>query len=224
VGTALALATYIVAIIFYLDIIRRAFICARARGPYRMRKGPGPARAVMAVIDVVFLRRLFLVNKPLWIGEWLFHVSFVVVALGHLRFLFLSVPAWVDCFQAMSGYAGYVLSCSLLYIFIYRFAVERGRYVSSYNVFLTGVILLIGVTGILMRTAYRTDLMEIKHYVLQVLAFRPEAAPGSTVFVVHYALVLLLVACLPSHVFTAPFVTWEAQRREEEVERLLYDE
>jgi nitrate reductase gamma subunit len=222
--TALALATYLVAIIFYLDIIRRAFLCARTGESDQRRKRPSLATPIMTVIDVAFLRRLFLVNKPLWIGEWLFHVSFVVVVLGHLRFFFLSVPQWVGCFQAMSEYAGYILSFSLLYIFIYRFAVERGRDVSSYNVFLTGVIFFIGVSGVLMRTSLRPDIVEIKHFVLQVLVFRPEVAPGSPVFLVHYVLALLLIASLPSHVFTAPFVAWEARKREEEVERLLDDE
>ena len=75
-----------------------------------------------------------------------------------------------------------------------------------------------------MRNSLRPDIVEIKHFVLQVLGFRPEVAPGSPVFLVHYVLALLLIASLPSHVFTAPFVAWEARKREEEVERLLDDE
>ena len=51
----------------------------------------------MTALDVVFLGRVFVVNPALWFGEWVFHASFLLVLLRHLRYFLDPVPAWVWC-------------------------------------------------------------------------------------------------------------------------------
>ncbi len=127
------------------------------------------------------------------------------------------MPGWVAALQSLGVVAGYVLPASLLYIFVWRFAVERRKYVSYYNLFLTLMLLAVSVTGLLLRHTLRVDLVGIKEFIISVLVFRPVAElPGNWLFLVHFILVLVVVPALPSHIFTAPVTLLEARRREEE--------
>jgi nitrate reductase gamma subunit len=177
---------------------------------------------VMAGLDILFLRRLFLVNKGLWAGEWCFHISFVVVVLGHLVLAFNPVPKWVMFIRPWGLRAGYFLPFSLLYILLYRLLIERRVYLSRLNLFLTVLLLLIASTGLLMREVFGVDFLEVKEFVLRGLAFSPAPFPESRIFLAHYLLVLTLVAFLPSHIFTAPYVVYAANKREEEREGVIH--
>jgi nitrate reductase gamma subunit len=222
-GTLLSLAAYAAWAFFVARLCRHGVLWVRRRGAAEMGETT-VAGVVMAFVDVVFLRRLFLVNKVLWIGEWVFHVSFVLVLLRHLRFFFDPVPGWVAAVQTPGVYAGYALPVSLAYILLVRLTLERRKYVSSYNLFLTGTLFLIGLTGVLQRTVLWTDVVATKEFARGILALSPAGAPQNPVFLAHFVLVLVLLVTLPTHIFTAPFVTYEAWRQEEGVKRLLHDD
>lgn len=225
-GTLLALGYYAATLAFLYGVLSRFLLLWRAfRSP-----GPAgrpltkttPSAFIKAAGDVLFLGRLLRANDVLWAGEWLFHASFVLVALRHMRFLFEPVPGWIAFIQPAGIVAGYVLPFTLLYILAAKLCTER-RYASSYNFFLLALIFLISVTGILLRTAFRTDSTQVKIFILGALGFRPEAAPADFLFLAHYLLVLVLVFYLPSHIFTAPFVMLDAREREEELKRLIHE-
>ncbi len=215
-GTALAIAFYASGAVFLWKVIWRFILWASAEGG---SPGTGEEKRgfISALLDIVFLSRLLKVNPGLWWGEWFFHVSFVLVVIRHLVFFFDPVPGWVAALQSLGVVAGYVLPASLLYIFVWRFAVERRKYVSYYNLFLTLMLLAVSVTGLLLRHTLRVDLVGIKEFIISVLVFRPVAElPGNWLFLVHFILVLVVVPALPSHIFTAPVTLLEARRREEE--------
>ena len=88
---------------------------------------------------------------------------------------------------------------------------------SAHNMFLTLMILAASVTGLLMRLVLKADLVGIKTFIMGVVSLSPQSdMPASWVFVIHLLIVLVLVPALPTHIFTAPFTTIEARRREEE--------
>ena len=80
-GWLIVAATYAVIAAFYVRLGLHALSWWEAvrRSPPSAPRGIGAsARAfVGAAVDIVFLRRLLMVNPALWIGEWVFHAALV---------------------------------------------------------------------------------------------------------------------------------------------------
>lgn len=225
-GILLTLAAYGVIVIFLGVSFSRFLTLWRAERTVLRFAPPGsrltPLLVLKMVGDVFFLTRLLKTNDLLWLGEWLFHCSFVLVALQHLRFVLNPVPEWVRLLQPFGLVAGYLLPLSLLYILFMKIGREKG-YFPSYNFFLLLLLFLIAVTGLLMRTVFRTDTVAVKGFVTGIFSFTPVNSPDGIPFIIHFVLALLLVAFLPSHIFAAPFVIMEARKREEELRMILHE-
>jgi len=189
---------------------------------------PPPSRSrmqvcVLAATDVVLLGRVLNVNPALWLGEWTFHVSFLLVLLRHLRFFLDPVPAWVWCAQIPGLVAGYALPLSLAYILVVRLLTKHEKYAAPANVFLLGLVLAIGSLGVVMHAFFKPDLVDVKLFILGILRFSPAALPGSALFLLHFVLVLVLVPFLPTHLLTAPLVMLEARKRESALRLVLHE-
>jgi len=102
---------------------------------------------VLTVRDVVLFWRLLKANPTLWFGEYVFHVTFLLVTLRHLRYFMDPVPAWVWDLQLPGLIAGYVLPVSLVYILIVRSCSEREKYSSPANMLLLALLLAISGMG-----------------------------------------------------------------------------
>jgi len=219
--------TYFVVVAFYLRLgihALRWWEAARGSPPSPPRGISASARSVVgAAIDVVFLRRLLLVNPALWIGEWVFHVSLLLVILRHLRYFMNPVPVWVVWAQTPGWIAGFFLPAALLYIFAIRLVTGQEKFSSPVNLLMLLDVLAIAVTGLLMSTRSRADLTAAKLFALGIVTFRPAAPPSSVLFMIHLGLVLALILYVPSHVFTAPLTMLDARRRELDLRRLLHD-
>jgi nitrate reductase gamma subunit len=177
----------------------------------------------LAAVDVLFFGRLLMVNPALWIGEWVFHASFLLVLARHLRFFLNPVPAVVWYVQAPGLIAGYLLPLSLLYILIVRLFTKHEKYASPANVFLLGLVLVLSSLGVLMHALFTPDLVEVKLFVLGIVSFAPTAVPGSVLFVLHFCLFLALVLFLPSHIFTAPLIMLEARKQEQALHLVIHE-
>lgn len=174
-------------------------------------------------VDVIFFRRLFKVNKLLWIGSWAFHISFLLILLRHLKYFIEPVPDWIMSIQPAGEIAGYILPVSLLYILILRMMPHRDRYVSYYNLFILALLFIISMTGLLMNKFFMPDLIDVKVFIMGILIFTPEIAPESFLFFAHFLMVLVLVPYIPIHMLAAPIVTIEAGRREHELETTVHE-
>ncbi len=172
--------------------------------------------------DIFFFTRLLKTNDVLWLGEWLFHCSFLFVAMRHLRYVMNPVPVCVVWAQTAGIIAGYMLPAALLYILAVKLAVER-TYAPVYNLFLIILLLCLSATGLLMRTAARADIVDVKVFILGLVHFTPQALPGSFLFAMHFILFLLLMLYLPTHVVAAPLIMLEAREREEELKQILHE-
>jgi nitrate reductase gamma subunit len=225
-GTILTFITYIVCAVFLLRFIWHILSWFKAvKQPEVESISKKISSGVIAemLLDIVFFRRLIKTNKLLWAASWTFHISLLLVILRHLRYVMYPVPDIVMSMQTIGTAAGYVLPVSLLIILIIRAAGNRDRYLSFYNFFLLTVLLLTGITGILLKLFYRTGLVDIKAFMMGIVTFYPDTAPGSLLFIVHYVLVLILIPALPFHLIAAPVTTAEATRREKELSVVMHE-
>ncbi len=216
----LALISYVVLVVAYWKGISAIVLLFGVKEKSRAlsnedNRSPLKVLAV-ALLDIIFLRRLLRVNRTLWFGEWAFHVSFILVVLGHLRYIIEPVPSLFIHLNCISKHAGYVLPLSIIYIVLVRLKInEKGDYFSKKNLLLVTLLFTMGITGIIMRFFVRQDIIDIKHYVLGILSFNLNPLPGSPFFIIHYILFLAVLLYLPSHIIAAPMIMIEARRRED---------
>ena len=177
----------------------------------------------LTMLDVTMLGRLFIVNPALWLGEWLFHASFLLVLLRHLRFFLDPVPGWVWSMQMPGLIASYFLPMPLIYILAIRLLTKNEKYSSRANLLMLILMLVISLLGLAMYLAFKPDLAGVKLFILGILSFAPQPAPQSLLFLAHFLFALVLVVLLPSHIFTAPLVLFEARKREQELRGVMHE-
>ncbi|HET6513717.1 MAG TPA: hypothetical protein VFG09_01035 [Thermodesulfovibrionales bacterium] len=178
---------------------------------------------VSEAADIFFFRRLFRVNSILWFGEWLFHIFFFLTALRHLRYFLDPVPGWIICLQPVGICAGYLLPFALVYILALRLLTEREEYLAPSNLSVLLLLFLISITGVLMHGIVKPDVVSVKEFIIGMVTFKPVPVPKNLLFILHFALVLILVPFLPTHIFVAPFVIIEARKRDEGLGRVMHD-
>ena len=223
-GIALTLCTYPVMLTFLGVSISRFLTLWKASRTIRTimpEDSPAPLSVLKGIGDILFLTRLMEADDLLWLAEWTFHFSFVLVFLRHLRYVLEPVPGWVWHFQTPGLIAGYILPVSLLCILAIKL---RGKeYLPSYNLFLLVLLFLIGISGLLLKTIFHSDVVAAKDFMLGIFTFSPRNQPLSPLFTMHYLLVLVLFASLPFHMFAAPFVIMEARMRDEGLEKVIHE-
>ena len=138
------------------------------------------------------------------------------------RYFLDPVPAWVWSVQAPGLIAGYILPFSLAYILFVRLLGKHQKYASPGNFFLLTLVLMISSIGVLMHL-YKPNLVDVKLFILGIISFSPKPAPESVLFLVHFALVLVLVLLLPTHIFSAPLVMLKARKREQALHLIMHD-
>jgi nitrate reductase gamma subunit len=225
-GKILTVAAYCVYAAFWLRFFTHFLVWWRAA--QRLREPAGPRSTlnacVLMAVDIFLLGRILDADPALWIGEWTFHASFLLVALRHLRYFLEPVPLWVWWLQTPGLIAGYLLPVAAAYILVVRALTKLEKYSAPANLFLLTLVLLISSLGVIMHAWYKPDLVDVKLFALGALSFQPAAAPGSLLFLTHFILVLALIPFLPTHIFTAPLVMMEARKREEALRLVMHDE
>ncbi len=228
-GIILSVSAYLTLAIFSAAVFVKTAILWKAAGSSVASRGgaaaamrPSCRTALKTTGDIIFFTRLLKTNDVLWLGEWLFHCSFLFVVMRHLRYVMNPVPGCVVLAQPAGIIAGFLLPAALLYVLAVKRAVERS-YAPLYNLFLIILLLSLSATGFLMRTAARADIVDVKVFILGLVHFSPQALPGSFLFALHFILFLLLVLYLPTHVVAAPLVMLEAREREEELKQILHE-
>ncbi|MBT9168624.1 MAG: hypothetical protein DDT19_01972 [Syntrophomonadaceae bacterium] len=179
---------------------------------------------VKSLSDIIFLTRLFKVNEWLWLGEWLFHITFLMVMIRHLRYFIDPVPDWVMNFQTAGICAGYVFLLALVYIMAFKLFIEKKKYLSSYNFFLLTLLFLIAVSGFLMKNFIRTDIVNVKTFMIGVFSFKILEPPVSMLFSIHLIVSLIFLIFLPAHIIAAPLTIIDARRRDEGLEKVLHED
>jgi nitrate reductase gamma subunit len=224
-GLALSLSFYAAFLFFVAGYIARMLAWARYAP---LRPFPEKTLSLSAFLggltDILLLRRLLRVNDVLWLGEWVFHASLLVLFLSHLKYILDPVPAIIAAMEIPARVAAWLLSGSLLYIGMMKIIIEKKPYVSSYNFMLLGAMMVSGVSGLLMKYFFRADLAGIKHFTMGLVTFHVVTLPGSLMFLFHFFVFLLLLMGLPTHMFAAPLTMIEARQRDDELRYLMHEE
>jgi nitrate reductase gamma subunit len=225
-GKILILAAYVVYISFWIRFAMHALVwwrAARQLAPDTSLSLQSRLKVfALTVFDVALLGRVLKVNPALWLGEWIFHFSFLLVLARHLRYFLDPVPNWVWSMQTTGIIAGYLMPFALLYILVLRLLIKQEKYSATANLFLLGLVLFISSIGVLMHLWLRPDVVAVKLFMLGIMSFEPAAAPSSGLFLLHFGLFLVLFAFLPTHIFSAPFVMMEARKREQELRSIMH--
>ncbi len=226
-GTILILAAYAVYAAFWIRFFAHALVWWRASrrlSPQTAAPSSRVRACALAAADVFLFGRLLVANPALWLGEWVFHASLFLVLLRHLRFFLDPVPSWVWSVQQAGLIAGYVLPCALVYILVLRIVIRHEKYASAANLFLLGLVLGISSIGVLMHTWFTPNLVDAKLFALGMVCFKPVPPPQSLLFFMHFILVLILVAFVPTHILTAPLVMMQARKREGALHGVLHED
>ncbi len=148
-------------------------------------------------------------SKYLWLFGLLFHYTFLVIVIRHMRLFCGNVPGFLH--QLEAGDALFQVGAPLLYqsdiifvlaitfLFLRRLISANVRYISQpADYFPLFLILSIGITGILMRYFIRVDVINIKELAVGLATFSPKInGQIGAIFFVHIFLVCTLLAYFP---------------------------
>jgi nitrate reductase gamma subunit len=203
---------YLSVAVFLLGMAWRVSVWLRAPVPLKIPLTPGPATTAGVVGrlagEVVLFRSLFGADCPLWVASWVFHVSLVLLAIGHVAGLVIPnlaagvlglTPAQFSQLAHVTGGAiGVFALLPLLYLFLRRLFLERVRFISAFSDYAAlALLLLVIATGNFMRFETDFDIVKAREFVAGLIAFQPVAPPPDTAFYAHMVLVSLLLACIP---------------------------
>jgi nitrate reductase gamma subunit len=147
--------------------------------------------------------------KWLWLFGILFHYSFLIILLRHLRFFIEPVPTFVELLSSVDGFFQILLPAIFVsdlmfllaatYLFLRRVTIAQLRYISlPADYFPLFLLLGIAISGVLMRQVFKVDLLAVKELALGLFSFHPHVPPGiGTIFYVHLFLVSVLAAYIP---------------------------
>lgn len=150
-------------------------------------------------------------SKWLWIFALIFHYSFLVIVLRHMRLFLDPIPAWISWLEMGDGLfqvgapTWYITDIGLLagvvLLFSRRLLNRHVRFMSLMNDYFPLVLIFgIALSGILMRYFLRTDIdiVNIKQLAVGLVTFSPTiGAEIGAIFYIHLFLVCALLAYFP---------------------------
>ncbi len=147
--------------------------------------------------------------KWLWGAGLAFHWSFLIILIRHLRFFTEQVPAVVQIGETLDSFLQigvpllYITDVALLgavlFLFLRRVALPQVRYISLANdYFPLFLIFGIGLTGVLMRYFFKTDIVSVKMLTMSLVSFHPSIPQGiDAIFYIHLFFICALFAYFP---------------------------
>lgn len=193
---------------------------ARTPAPLKIPTTPAPAGvsgvAGRMAREVVLFESLFKSNKWTWLFGILFHGALALVLARHLRYF--TEPVWsaVALVQPFGIYAGFAMVAGLAGLWVRRLLVPRVKYISTYSDHLMlALIVGIGLSGLGMKFAARTDIVAVKAFILGLMYFDWQPLPSDPALLAHLGLVALLIAIFPfSKLLHAPGVFFSPTRNQ----------
>jgi nitrate reductase gamma subunit len=198
----------------------RVWEYATTPAPLKIPTTPAPMTeggvALRLAREVVLFESLFKANKWIWLFGWLFHAALFLVLLRHLRYFTQPVWEWVVLIQPLGVYAGFVMMVGLLGLWARRLLVPRIRYISAPSDHLMLALLVgIGMSGLLMKYAARTDIVAVKSFFLGLMTFNWQPLPADSALLVHLGFVAALMIVFPfSKLLHAPGLFFSPTRNQ----------
>jgi nitrate reductase gamma subunit len=148
-------------------------------------------------------------TKWLWLGGLAFHWTFLIILTRHLRLFFEPVPGFVKLLESLDGFfqvaapvlylTDLIFLGAVTFLFLRRVIIPQVRYISlAADYFPLFLIFSIGLTGVLMRYFFKTDVVGIKQITIGLITFKPVVPEGiGTIFYIHLFLVSALLVYFP---------------------------
>ncbi len=217
---AYALLFYFATAMLIIGVARKIYIFHSAPAPLKIPTTPAPTTQTGVVLrlfrEVVFFESLFKGAKWTWLFGWLFHFGLLLVTLRHLRYF--QDPVWlpIELIQPFGIYAGFAMVVGLLGLLGRRIWVDRVRYISApSDFFMLGLLILIGVSGLMMKFVAHTDIVAVKSFFQGLMTFSWKELPSDFVLLVHLFLVALLMIVFPiSKLLHAPGLFFSPTRNQ----------
>ena len=129
IGVMLAMGYYLSIMTFCGNYIAKGMVWLKSESSSTVDFRGGISLKVIgtSLCDILMFRRLLKANDVLWFGEWVFHFSFLIVILRHLRYFLNPVPEWIWSLQPLGIIAGYVLPIAIIYIAIMKVCIEKKK-------------------------------------------------------------------------------------------------
>ncbi|PLX43315.1 MAG: nitrate reductase [Hyphomicrobiales bacterium] len=218
VGMLFAIGFYAAALILVLGLVWKIARYIITPAPLKIPVTPAPVTWAGVPVrlgqEILFFASLFKSNKWIWIFAVLFHAALLLVVLRHLRYFIEPVWFWVALAQPFGIYAGFAMVLGLLGLWGRRFLVDRVKYISSPSDHLMlALLVMIGLSGLLMKFVSRTDIIQVKTFFLGLLKLDIQALPTDPLLLAHLTLVLILLIVFPfSKLLHAPGIVFMPSR------------
>ncbi|MBK1693259.1 nitrate reductase [Chromatium weissei] len=211
---------YFAALVFVSGVAFKIVQYARTPAPLKIPTTPAPITStgvtLRMVREVVLFESLFRGNKWTWIFGWIFHFGLLLVTLRHLRYFI--EPVWfpIELVQPFGIYGGMAMIVGLGGLWARRFLVDRVRYISAPSDHLIlALLVLIGISGLLMKFVFHTDIVEIKAFFMGLYAYDFQPLPADPLLLLHLLLVALLLIIFPySKLLHAPGLFFSPTRNQ----------
>ena len=179
-----------------------------------------PPPGARVVTSPVFVER-----KALWLGAIALHGSMLVIVVRHLRLFVEPVPVLVAALTAVDGFFDFglprwyatdaIVVGALAYLLARRLRDPLLRYITLPADYLAlAVLSAIAGTGLVLRYAVRTDIVEVRHFALSLAAFAPAPLSAPSLWLTaHLAAVACLLAILPFTKMVHAFGLWLSPTR-----------
>jgi len=143
---------------------------------------------------------LFKGDRPLWIGAMLFHISIVVLFVGHLG-LFVDMIAFSgklgiskDGTYIFGIVAGSIAIAALLFFISRRIWLTKARIVSTFaDYFWLLFLLAVVIIGLYARVADEASSEIVRDFTINLWTFKPEMPPTHTWFLIHTLMAELFI-------------------------------
>jgi nitrate reductase gamma subunit len=148
-------------------------------------------------------------SKYLWLFALLFHYSFFIIVVRHMRLFTDPMPFFVPILEFFDGIlqigapnlylADLVIIGALLFLFLRRILLPAIKYISlPADYFPLFLIFAIALTGILMRYFIRVDVVSIKKLAVGLATLSPSITGEiGSIFYIHLFLVCALLVYFP---------------------------
>lgn len=196
------LLSYLAAAAFFGGLLYKLLRYAVTPAPLKIPITPHPKTAGGVVwkntVIISTFSPIFKSNKWIWAGGIVFHIILLLVILRHLRYFMEPVPEIITFLQSWGIYAGLLIPLPIIYKIGMRAMIDRLRYISYFpDYFLLFLILLIALSGLTIKFILRSDVVGIKQFIMGLVVFSPVNIPMDFFFLLHFSLVLILLAYMP---------------------------
>lgn len=154
-------------------------------------------------------RSIYYSSKWLWCFSLIFHYSILFIVIRHFRFFMEPVPCVITWVEAVDGimqvgsprfyWTGGLALLALVFLLCRRLWNHRLRYISLINDYFP-LWLLLGIvcSGLCLRYFDKTEISQVKIYIMGLTHFSPISAAGiNGLFFVHVTLVCVLLMYFP---------------------------